>query len=348
MEKCRQYLQKRGPYRAEEVLDNVRKRIPKVPETTQRRIRRIGPLILVVAVLVYLLLGAAAFLFFEHTDHEHDVRRFYLNLAVNRRQTARRITNSIFNDTRNMLIIVDMANKDRIQESLVNSLREYEQQLTIQVPNRHEWTLANSFNYAWGLLTTIGHGNRSPKTAGGQMFAMLYSLLGVPFYLGTLLILAYKTFGLVRNTFDAPKHRLNMVLISIGLYLGWILFFGFVLFFSAIPDCFWRSLYTAALSSLTIQSADYNAFDESEKVVALAATTVSIYLAALLLCFLTGFYDRSAAAERRRNNNKVAADPLDRRPHPPPRFQVIVDEVGEAKLAKTPELSPVVLIDEGR
>jgi hypothetical protein len=35
-------------------------------------------------VVVYIMLGAAAFLFLEQSHHENGVRRWYLNLAVHR------------------------------------------------------------------------------------------------------------------------------------------------------------------------------------------------------------------------------------------------------------------------
>lgn len=55
-----------------------------VPEDASKQIRRVGPILLILILFVYLLLGASTFLFLEHTNHERYVRKFYLNLAVNR------------------------------------------------------------------------------------------------------------------------------------------------------------------------------------------------------------------------------------------------------------------------
>uniref|UniRef100_A0A1I8BF12 Ion_trans_2 domain-containing protein n=1 Tax=Meloidogyne hapla TaxID=6305 RepID=A0A1I8BF12_MELHA len=100
-------------------------RIPKVSRRAENQIRNFGPLILLLSLFVYLLLGASAFLFFEHTNHEQ-------------------------------------------MREIVNLLSRYEQHLELKMPDLNEWTLENSLTYCGGLITTIGHGHRSPKTGGGQ------------------------------------------------------------------------------------------------------------------------------------------------------------------------------------
>lgn len=55
-----------------------------------------------------------------------------------------------------MLVIVDHANTQRIQDLLNKQLRDYENEMPLVLPNRQAWTMTNSLNYAWGLLTTLG------------------------------------------------------------------------------------------------------------------------------------------------------------------------------------------------
>lgn len=55
-----------------------------IPDDASSHARKIAPFILVASLLVYLLLGAAAFLSFEHSDHEHEISKFYLNFGVRR------------------------------------------------------------------------------------------------------------------------------------------------------------------------------------------------------------------------------------------------------------------------
>ncbi|XP_050548640.1 potassium channel subfamily K member 18-like [Daktulosphaira vitifoliae] len=46
-----------------------------------------------------------------------------------------------------------------------------------------EWNLATSFLYCLSILTTIGYGNITPKTALGKMATMVYALIGIPLML---------------------------------------------------------------------------------------------------------------------------------------------------------------------
>ena len=76
------------------------------------------------------------------------------------------MTKALFAHNENMLVIVDQANTQRIQDVLNKQLREYENALPIVYLTNEEWTLASSFTTSWGLLTTLG--SRSPATIGGQ------------------------------------------------------------------------------------------------------------------------------------------------------------------------------------
>ncbi|XP_015278565.1 PREDICTED: potassium channel subfamily K member 16-like [Gekko japonicus] len=42
------------------------------------------------------------------------------------------------------------------------------------------WDFSNSFFFVGSMLSTIGYGNLSPKTAGGQLFCVVFSLFGIP------------------------------------------------------------------------------------------------------------------------------------------------------------------------
>ncbi|ETN74812.1 hypothetical protein NECAME_03945 [Necator americanus] len=47
-------------------------------------IRQWIPVLLLIILVVYLFMGSACFWFFEHDKHEQSVRKWYMNLAVNR------------------------------------------------------------------------------------------------------------------------------------------------------------------------------------------------------------------------------------------------------------------------
>jgi len=84
--------------------------------------------------------------------------------------------------------------------------------------------------------------------------------------------------------------RLTLLLFSILIYLFWLLTFSLLLCSQCMPESFWRSLYTAVLSSLTIQTADYNDMGDEAKLLTLACTTLSLQLACLVVFFLVGYY----------------------------------------------------------
>ncbi|KAB5571345.1 hypothetical protein PHYPO_G00223980 [Pangasianodon hypophthalmus] len=44
------------------------------------------------------------------------------------------------------------------------------------------WDLANAFFFCGTIITTIGFGNLSPKTEGGQLFCIFYALVGIPMF----------------------------------------------------------------------------------------------------------------------------------------------------------------------
>ncbi|XP_075043757.1 potassium channel subfamily K member 4 [Mixophyes fleayi] len=44
------------------------------------------------------------------------------------------------------------------------------------------WDIGTCFFFAGTIITTIGFGNNSPKTEGGQMFCIFYALFGIPLF----------------------------------------------------------------------------------------------------------------------------------------------------------------------
>ncbi|KAM9729315.1 potassium channel subfamily K member 2 isoform 2-T4 [Menidia menidia] len=44
------------------------------------------------------------------------------------------------------------------------------------------WDLASAFFFSGTIITTIGFGNISPKTEGGQLFCICYALVGIPMF----------------------------------------------------------------------------------------------------------------------------------------------------------------------
>lgn len=57
----------------------------------------------------------------------------------------------------------------QFQQLLVESLKRYEEKIDMRIPDKKEWTFVNSFNYAYGLLLTLGHGAKIPESVYGQV-----------------------------------------------------------------------------------------------------------------------------------------------------------------------------------
>ncbi|KAF7640211.1 hypothetical protein Mgra_00000039 [Meloidogyne graminicola] len=304
--------------RGRQLIENLRKvnlikkpKIPKISNKTKKQINNFGPLFLLISLFVYLLFGASAFLFLEHTNHEQIVRSFFFNLIINRNKYSKQISSTIFNGTKNMLIIVDYDSSERIQKEINNLLSNYEKQLEIKMPDLNEWTLENSLTYCWGLITTIGHGHRSPKTKGGQIFALFYCLLGVPFFVFTLIIISYRLlnlFNYIIQLLNKYNKLINLNIINYHLivciiYFIWLIIFSLILYLFVIPESFWRSLYTCILSSLTIQTADYNLLNEKQKLIILINSTISLLISCI--CIIITINGNLKNNFKQKNKNKI-------------------------------------------
>uniref|UniRef100_A0A914XUJ8 Signal transduction histidine kinase dimerisation/phosphoacceptor domain-containing protein n=1 Tax=Panagrolaimus superbus TaxID=310955 RepID=A0A914XUJ8_9BILA len=88
-----------------------------VHDDTATKIQRISPYLFLATLIGYLLFGAGSFWLFEKQYVTKNVRQFYLKLAVNRQQFAREITHKLFNDTKNLFVIMDLNQSNRVQAS---------------------------------------------------------------------------------------------------------------------------------------------------------------------------------------------------------------------------------------
>ncbi|KAK0394417.1 hypothetical protein QR680_000723 [Steinernema hermaphroditum] len=313
------------------IADRFRNRpqVGDIMDWVWKKFCRFYPIPLVALLVIYVVLGAAGFLCFESDHQENVVRKWHLNQAVNRRQQARQISTRIFNDTKNLLIIIDRDQTERVQGLLVNSLSQYEGHLDLHIPKRDEWDFLHSVNYAWSLLLTIGHGLKGPQTTGGQVLAFFYCIFGVPFFFGTIAIFVHELLlPLVRV--DQTKKKIALVLLAALLYVIWILLIAVYLHSYALPKSFWESLYTATMSALTIQTPYFNKLPQYPAFAVLAGSTVSVVLALFVLLLIAGVYGEKSCHNRPVKMRDEAESP---KSNDLPKFTVIVDEAGDSKLA---------------
>ncbi|CAD6193981.1 unnamed protein product [Caenorhabditis auriculariae] len=290
---------------------------------------RWSPLLMLLLLAVYLLCGATGFFLLESEPHEMLVRKWYMNLAVERRQFAKSISSRIFNDTRNLLIIIDREQTARVQQLLVESLKGYEEKLEIVPPSRREWTFFSCFNYAYGLLLTLGNGVKVPSAVGSQIFAVVFSFFGIPLFYSTLFIVVYRLVSpILKSPSMTIRRRLFLLQLLVVLYILWSFLLALCLYYQVIND-FWNSLFVAFTTSMTIQVPSPAKVSACGVLFLQLACTISAALVLLMLLVIAATYFPHQVLP------PVEATPFDKSEKLmiPPRFAVVVDQAGESHLS---------------
>ncbi|XP_029030471.1 potassium channel subfamily K member 4 [Betta splendens] len=136
-----------------------------------------------------------------------------------------------------------------------------------------QWNLASAFFFSGTIITTIGFGNISPKTEGGQLFCIFYALVGIPMFgillagvgdhLGTGL---RKMVAKIENLF--LKWRVSPTIVRVisavlSILLGCLLFVAVPIFvFQEVEG--WsllESAYFVVITLTTVGFGDYVAGD---------------------------------------------------------------------------------------
>ncbi|XP_028278011.1 potassium channel subfamily K member 4 [Parambassis ranga] len=135
------------------------------------------------------------------------------------------------------------------------------------------WDLASAFFFSGTIITTIGFGNISPKTEGGQLFCIFYALVGIPLFgfllagvgdhLGTGL---RKTVARIETLF--LKWRVSPTIVRVisavlSILLGCLLFVAVPIFvFQRVERwSFLESAYFVVITLTTVGFGDYVAGD---------------------------------------------------------------------------------------
>ncbi|CAI5442475.1 unnamed protein product [Caenorhabditis angaria] len=312
----------------QDMLDRVKSSASRVASATKSPcFLRWSPVLLIIITTIFILLGATSFWLFEKDGHEMMVRNWYRNLGHERRQFAKTISSRIFNDTRNLLIIIDREQTDRVQQLLVESLKRYEDKLTITPPSRREWSWIGSFNFAYSLLLTVGNGFKAPTALGSQIFSIFYCLFGIPLFYFTLTLIVYRLVHPILKYPSLDKSRRFLLLnFVVALFILWTILIGLVIYNQIFND-FWQSMVTAFLGSMTIQTPGVNTTFTSCALMAMNfASTISVSLVILMVLIVLSLIFPADLIQGVPIVEKVESVSA------PPKFQVIVDEAGESKL----------------
>ncbi|EGT57421.1 hypothetical protein CAEBREN_17123 [Caenorhabditis brenneri] len=315
----------------QDMLERVKASTSRITSATRSPcFRRWSPVVFLLLTTVFILFGATCFFLFEKDPHEMTVRKWYINLGSERRQFAKSISSRIFNDTRNLLIIIDREQTERVQNLLIESLKRYEDKLSIVPPSRREWTWISSFNFAYSLLLTVGGGFKVPATIGSQIFAVFYCLFGIPLFYSTLALIVYRLVSpVLKWQFLTRSRRFLLILFIFGCFILWTLLIGICLYYQVLNNDFWLSILHAFTGSLTVQIPSPVQITTCGILFLNLAATISVsFLLLILLVSLSVFFPKELLLQE---TERAVEEKLERLT-PPPKFQVIVDEAGESKL----------------
>ncbi|XP_034540000.1 potassium channel subfamily K member 4 [Notolabrus celidotus] len=211
-------------------------------------------------VLLYLVLGAVVFRALE-TPREMGK---HMQLQDTRQEFLMNFT------------CVDPENLQKLIEGLVDAMGAGVD------PNSNNtfvssWDLASAFFFSGTIITTIGFGNISPKTEGGQLFCIFYALVGIPMFgfllagvgdhLGTGLRKAVLKIETLFRKWKVSPTIVRVISAVLSILLGCLLFVAVpILVFQEVEQ--WsllESAYFVVITLTTVGFGDYVAGDSGNE-----------------------------------------------------------------------------------
>ncbi|XP_066480352.1 potassium channel subfamily K member 16-like [Tiliqua scincoides] len=135
-----------------------------------------------------------------------------------------------------------------------------------EFPTKHSnWDFSNSFFFVGSMLATIGYGNLAPKTAGGQLFCVVFALFGIPLnivflhHIGKILSLLCERLAKCLYERGVQKKRTRFLTLMFFLLMGILVFLcaPSVIFQEMEGWTYSEAIYFAFITLSTIGFGDY-------------------------------------------------------------------------------------------
>uniref|UniRef100_A0A8C6VGU7 Potassium channel domain-containing protein n=1 Tax=Naja naja TaxID=35670 RepID=A0A8C6VGU7_NAJNA len=126
---------------------------------------RVQSCMLAAGYLAYLLVGALIFQVLEK-----DAERLQQGITLRMKEDFLKNFTSLSAAEVNIFV-------ENLMETVRRGIYPAENEFSDEHNN---WDFSNSFFFVGSMLSTIGYGNLSPKTAGGQLFCVFFALFGIP------------------------------------------------------------------------------------------------------------------------------------------------------------------------
>ncbi|KAJ7345302.1 hypothetical protein JRQ81_001252 [Phrynocephalus forsythii] len=126
---------------------------------------RLQSCLLIAGYFAYLLVGALVFQVLEGNPRREE------------QSTVLRMKEDFLKN----FTLLSTAEVEAFMENLMEAARMglYSEKSTVSAEHT-KWDFSDSFFFVGTVLSTIGYGNLSPKTAGGQLFCVVFALFGIP------------------------------------------------------------------------------------------------------------------------------------------------------------------------
>uniref|UniRef100_A0A1I7SU44 Ion_trans_2 domain-containing protein n=1 Tax=Bursaphelenchus xylophilus TaxID=6326 RepID=A0A1I7SU44_BURXY len=128
---------------------------------------------------------------FKRKTNLHRARKC-VQIAMKRLASGECDPNNLISPTHPVFLELDECYKRDVQEKVKRAMNDAEAETATPIVEPLQsknsttteweyWSLKDSILFCFTVITTIGYGNVAPQTFNGQLFVIIYGLIGVPF-----------------------------------------------------------------------------------------------------------------------------------------------------------------------